>query len=69
MQIFISYSTLKFYSKFWNFLNIYQRIIGIIIYFLYELSYTFTSLMDPGIITNEYYLENFDVDKMNLNKY
>ena len=25
--------------------------------------------MDPGIITNEYYLENYDVDKINLNKY
>ena len=69
LQIFVSYISISFYSGFWKYFNPYVRLVGIGIYLLFEIAYTLTSFMDPGIITKEYYLENYDPSKTIVKNY
>ena len=69
MQIFVATLTIIFYGGLWKFLNIFVLIIGIFEYLFFFLSYTLTSIMNPGIITLDYYLENYQVDKMSIQNY
>ena len=69
MQLFIGSITLLFYIELREFLNIFIIIIGIFVYLLFFITYSLTCLIDPGIITPEYYLENFKTNKMNIQNY
>ena len=69
MQLFISKITLLFYIGLRKFINIFILIIGILVYFFFFITYSLTCLIDPGIITPDYYLENYKADKMNIQNY
>ena len=69
MQLFISTITLLFYIGLRKFINIFILIIGILVYFFFFITYSLTCLIDPGIITPDYYLENYKADKMNIQNY
>ena len=69
MQLFIIFASTSFYIGFWKYINNYIRILGIILYLFFEFSYFLTAIMNPGIISPEYYLENYEVDKMNIKNY
>ena len=58
-----------FYIGLWKFLNIFIIILGLLIYFFFAGTYTLTCIMDPGIIPPDFYLENYEVDKMQLENY
>ena len=44
-------------------MNIYIRNIGALIYFLFEIFLVLTTISDPGVVTKQYYLENYQPDK------
>ena len=69
MQLFTASLTLLFYIGLWKFLNIFIKIIGLLVYFFFVGSYTLTCIKDPGVITPDYYLENYEVEKMNIQNY
>ena len=69
MHIFTSTITILFYIAIWKILNIFIKIIGIIVYLLFVSTYTLTCILDPGIISPDYYLENYEVDKMKIQNY
>ena len=69
MQLFISTITLLFYIGLRKFINIFILIIGILVYLFFFITYSLTCLIDPGIITPDYYLENYKADKMNIQNY
>ncbi len=69
MQIFSISITLLILTSFWKYLNIYVKIISIIIYSFFELCYILTTFKNPGIIPVQYYLENYEVDKMKVVNY
>lgn len=69
MQIFIGSITLLFYIGLRKFLNIFIIIIGIFVYLFFFITYSLTCLMDPGIITPDYYLENYEANKINIQNY
>ena len=45
------------------------KILGIIIYLTFFISYTLTCIMDPGLISPEFYLENYKIEKNKLTNY
>ena len=53
----------------WSFLNFYIKYIGVIIYFLFEFFLILTTISDPGVVTKEYYLENYRADKLVIKNY
>jgi len=61
--------TFFYYFGLWKYLHIYLKLIGILEYLTFFISYTLTCTMDPGIITPNYYLEYYKVEKMKLNNY
>ena len=61
--------TLLFYIGLWKYLFIYLKIIGILLYLSFFFSFTLTCIKDPGIITPNYYLENYKIEKMKLTNY
>ena len=61
--------TLLFYIGLWKYLFIYLKIIGILLYLTFFVSFTLTCIKDPGIITPNYYLENYKIEKMKLTNY
>ena len=61
--------TLLFYIGLWKYLFIYLKIIGILLYLTFFISFTLTCIKDPGIITPNYYLENYKIEKMKLTNY
>ena len=69
MQMFAGTITLLFYIGLWKILSIIIKIIGILVYLFFVSTYTLTCIMDPGIITPDYYLENYEVDKMKIQNY
>ena len=69
MHLFTGSLTLLFYIGLWKFFNIYIKLIGICVYLFFVCTYTLTCIMDPGIISPDYYLENYEVDKMNIQNY
>ena len=69
MQTFTFSITILFYIGLYKYLNIIFLIIGGIVYLVFFVTYTLTCIMDPGIITPDYYMENYDVDKMKLENY
>ena len=69
MQIFSISITLLILTSFWKYFNIYVKIISIIIYSFFELCYILTTFKNPGIIPVQYYLENYEVDKMKVVNY
>lgn len=69
MQSFVAILSMLFYGVMWKFINIFILIFGILEYLFFFISYTLTSIMNPGIITPDYYLENYEVDKMNIQNY
>ncbi len=69
MQTFVATISILFYGALWKFINKIVLIIGILEYLFFFLSYTLTCIMNPGIITPDYYLENYKVDKMNIKNY
>ena len=44
-------------------MNIYIINIGALIYFLFEIFLVLTTISDPGVVTKQYYLENYQPDK------
>ena len=69
MQTFAFALTFFFYLGVYNYLNIVILTIGIFVYLFFFITYTLTCIKDPGIITPDYYMENYDVDKMKLENY
>jgi hypothetical protein len=69
MQIFTAIITILFYIGLWKYINIFIKIIGIIVYLFFVITYTLTCVMDPGVIPPYYYLENYDVEKMSIQNY
>ena len=69
LHLFLLVITILFYIGLWQYLFIYIKILGIIIYLLFFTTYTLTCIMNPGIITPIYYLEYYQVEKMKLNNY
>lgn len=69
MQIFSGGITILFYLALWKILTIIFKIIGILVYLLFVTTYTLTCIMDPGIISPDYYLENYEVEKMHIQNY
>jgi len=39
------------------------KFLGVLVYLFYVLSYLLTCILDPGVITPEYYIENNNIDK------
>ena len=66
MQIFSIFITLLILISFWKYFNIYVKILSITIYLFFELCYILTTFMNPGIIPVQYYLENYEADKMKI---
>ena len=60
---------MPFYIGLWSFLNFYIKYIGVIIYFLFEFFLILTTISDPGVVTKEYYLENYRADKLVIKNY
>ena len=69
MHIFTFSITMLYYIGLWKFLNIFIIIIGLLVYLFFAGTYTLTCIMDPGIIPPDFYLENYEVDKMQLENY
>lgn len=53
----------------WNFLNFYIKYLGALIYLSFEIFLILTTLSDPGVVTKEYYLENYRPDKIVIKNY
>ena len=60
---------MPFYIGLWSFLNFYIKYIGAIIYFLFEFFLILTTISNPGVVTKEYYLENYRADKLVIKNY
>ena len=69
LHIFIFLITFSYYIGLWSHLFFYIKIIGILIYFIFFITYSLTCIINPGIITPEYYLENYNIDKMRISNY
>ena len=69
MQLFTAVLTLLFYIGLWKFLHIILKLFGILVYLFFVITYTLTCIMDPGVIPPDYYLENYDVEKMRIQNY
>lgn len=60
---------MPFYIGLWGFLNFYIKYIGIFIYLSFEIFLILTTISDPGVVTKEYYLENYTPDKIVIKNY
>jgi hypothetical protein len=60
MFIIVNIISFCYFFFLWNFLFVFLRIIGIIIYLIQTGSYLTTILMNPGIPSKELYLENYN---------
>ena len=60
---------MPFYIGLRNFLNPIIKYLGLFIYFSFIISYTLVCISDPGIPSKDYYLENYEVDKMSIKNY
>ena len=69
MQFLVAFLSLPFYIGLWSFLNFYVKYIGAIIYLLFEIFLLWTTVSDPGVVTKEYYLENYRPDKLLVSNY
>ena len=63
MQFLVAFLSLPFYIGLWSFLNFYIKYIGAFIYLFFEISLILTTLSDPGVVTKNYFLENYRADK------
>ena len=61
--------TIPFYIGFRNFLEKSILIIGIIIYILFIFFHLITSLINPGLPTKDYFLENFNIAESKSENY
>ena len=61
--------TIPFYIGFRNFLEKIILIIGIIIYILFVFFHLITSLINPGLPTSDYFLENFNIAESKSENY
>ena len=61
--------TILFYIGFRNFLEKSILIIGIIIYILFVFFHLITSLINPGLPTKDYFLENFNIAESKSENY
>ena len=69
LQFFVAFLSLPFYIGLWGFLNPFIKYMGILIYLLFEIFLNLTSISDPGVVTKEYYLENYRPDKILIKNY
>ena len=60
---------MPFYIGLWGLLNFYIKYLGIIIYLSFEVFLILTTISDPGVVTKEYYLENYRPDKILIKNY
>jgi len=65
----VAFLSLPFYIGLWRFLNFYIKYIGALIYLSFEFFLISTTLSDPGVVTKEYYLENYRPDKIVIKNY
>ena len=65
----MAFLSLPFYIGLWGFLNFYIKYIGVIIYLSFEIFLILTTISDPGVVTKEYYLENYRPDKILIKNY
>ena len=59
----VAFLSLPFYIGLWGFLNIYIRNIGALIYLSFQIFLVLTTMSNPGVVTKQYYLENYKADK------
>ena len=69
LQFIVGIISIPFYFFFRNFLNKIILIIGIIIYILFVIIHLLTSLINPGLPTKEYFLENFNMSNPKVKNY
>ena len=65
----MAFLSLPFYIGLWGFLNFYIKYIGIFIYLSFEIFLILTTITNPGVVTKEYYLENYSPDKLLIKNY
>lgn len=69
MQTFTALMSLPLYILTRNFMNAFIYWLGILIYLGFVLSYLAATILDPGVVNKDYYLENFMIDKMDIKNY
>ena len=69
LQFFVAFLSLPFYIGLWSFLNFYIKYLGVMIYLSFEVFLILTTISDPGVVTKEYYLENYRPDKILIKNY
>ena len=69
MKFLVAFLSLPFYIGLWGFLNFYIKYIGALIYLSLEIFLTLTTISNPGVVTKEYYLENYKPDKTHIKNF
>ena len=69
MQIFSTAVFFLYYLGFEQYLNQYIKILTILLYLLYDVAYTLTTISNPGVISFEYYLENYKDDQIKIKNF
>ena len=69
LEFLMGIISIPFYFFFRNYLNKIILLIGIIIYILFVIFHLITSLINPGIPTKEYFLENFKIAESKTENY
>ena len=60
---------MPFYIGLRSILHPVIKFLGILIYFSFIISYTLVCISDPGIPPKDYYIENYEVDKLSIKNY
>ena len=61
--------SIPFYYFFRKYLNQIILLLGIILYILFVIFHLITSLINPGLPTKEYFLENFNMENSKIKNY
>ena len=61
--------SIPFYYFFRKYLNQIILLLGIILYILFVIFHLITSLINPGLPTKEYFLENFNMENTKIKNY
>ena len=69
LELSMGIITIPFYFFFRNYLNRIILLIGIIIYLSFVIFHLTTSLINPGLPTKEYFLENFNMNNSKIKNY
>ena len=69
MQVSVGIITIPFYIFFKDALNKIILYLGIFIYILFMISHLYTSLINPGLPNEEYFLENFNIAETKVKSY